>query len=222
MDDPGAGPWTPPPSGHRALSERLSGAEPEPRPPRPPVARPQPRAPSRGRGPLIAAILVAVALALALAGVAYLAYSNKTRADDWEAIAFRLERNTEQLNGLLTERSTQLSERTQELNRLAATVTRQQNALTRSESDVESLSQRQRELAAEKAAVEDSRAALSIQSTALEAVATAFVDCKDGLVELLGYVIEENNAAASQIVAGVGADCSAAEAGLAGYRARYG
>lgn len=216
-----ARPWMPA-SGNRALSERLAGAEPEPPAPRAPVRRPAPSARSGGRGWLIAAILVALALALALAGVAAVAYSNKSRADRWQERAFRLERNTEQLNGLLIERSTQLSERTRELNRLAAKVTQQQNALSRSESDVASLSRRQRELAAEKARVEDSRAALAVQSTALESVATAFVECKDGLVALLGYVIDEDNLSASRIVDSVAADCSAAESGLASYRARYG
>ena len=133
---------------------------------------------------------IAIALALALAGAMALAFSNKSRADRWEDRAFTLERNTEQLNGLLIERSTQLNERTRELNQLAAKVERQQSALTRSESDVASLTRRQRALAAEKAEVEDSRAALQLQSRALNSVATAFVACKDGLVSLLGYVVE--------------------------------
>jgi septal ring factor EnvC (AmiA/AmiB activator) len=211
-----------PASGHRALSERLAEAEQETPAPRPAAARPAPHATSRSRAGLIIAILVVLVLLAALAGVGALAYSNKTRADGWEARAFRLERNTEQLNGLLIERSTQLSERTTEVNRLAAKVTRQQNALTRSESDVASLSQRQRELAAEKARVEDSRAELQVQSTVLKSVANSFVECKDGLVALLGYVIQEDNAAASRIVDGVAADCSTAESSLARYRARYG
>jgi hypothetical protein len=220
-----ARPWMPP-DGHRALADRLSGVErdealPTTQAPRAAVARSAPRT-SSGRGRLVLAVLVAIALTLALAGVATLAYSNKSRADRWEERAFRLERNTEQLNGLLIERSTQLSERTRELNRLAAKVQRQQNALTRSESDVASLSERQRELAAEKARVEDSRAALQVQSTALNSIANAFVECKDGLVALLGYVIDEDNASASQIVDGVAADCSLAESRLASYRALYG
>ena len=167
---------------------------------------------------------VAIALlALAFAsGAAYLAYENEARADDWEQRAFQLERNTEQLNGLLSERSTQLNERTRELNKLAATVTRQQNALTRSESDVESLSQRQRELAAEKARVEDSRAALAQQSSALEGVADALVVCNAGLFQLFGFVANGDQASADAIVSDVSADCEQAERVLGAYRALYG
>ena len=168
-----------------------------------------------------AAALAVLALAFA-SGAGYVAYTNDSRADDWEARAFQLERNTEQLNGLLAERSTQLNERTRELNKLASTVTRQQNALTRSESDVESLSQRQRELAAEKARVEDSRAGLALQSSALEGVADALVVCNAGLFQLFGFVVNGDQASADAIVSDVSADCEQAESALGQYRALYG
>lgn len=217
-----ARPWMPP-SGHQALAERLAGAEPptETVAPRPAVTRAQRRS-SSSVGRRVLALVVVLGLAVALAGVAALAYSNKSRADRWEDRAFTLERNTEQLNGLLIERSTQLNERTRELNTLAAKVQRQQSALTRSESDVASLSRRQRELAAEKAEVEDSRAALRVQSRELNSVANAFVACKDGLVALLGYVLDGDQSSASAVVDSVGADCSRAESLLLDYRSRFG
>lgn len=222
MADP---PWTPPPSGHRALSDRLAEADSD----APTVVqaprRPVPTAPvARTRAPwwAILAVLLAIAALIVAGGASYLAYDNLQRADDWEARAFRLERNTEQLNGLLSERSTQLNERTSELNTLAATVARQQSALSRSESDVASLTERQQRLAAEKARVEDERAQLQIQASALDGVASAFVDCKDGLVELLGYVLDDDFASAGVIVDRVSADCDYAENSLASYRARYG
>src|SRR5687767_3724292 len=139
MADP---PWTPPPSGHRALADRLGGAAVDPDSETVVHRRPAPPTSSRGnsRGWLLATAIAALVVA---AGAGYVAYDNKNRAADWEARAFRLERNTEQLNGLLVERSTQLNERTRELNAIASKVTRQQNALTRSESDVETLSDRQ-------------------------------------------------------------------------------
>ena len=213
-----------PPSDNRALAERLSGLErEEPVLSRPAVARSTPVARRRG-GRWLLPLLVAVALVLAaaLAGVSALAYSNKSRADDWEERAFTLERHTEQLNGLLVERSTQLNERTRELNQLAAKVERQQSALSRSESDVASLTRRQRELAAEKAEVEDSRAALRLQSRVLSSVANAFVACKDGLVSLLAYVLGGDQTSASAVVDEVGADCSRAETLLLDYRSRFG
>lgn len=219
MADP---PWTPPPSGSRALADRLAGADPaaEPETATPPRAASQPA----NRRPIWPILAVAVALAslVVAAGATYIAYDNKSRAEDWEARVFRLERNTEQLNGLLVERSTQLNERTRELNQLAATVTRQQNALVRSESDVETLSDRQRELAAEKAAVEDSRAALAQQSTVLEGVADTLVACNAGLFELFEYVVAGDRSSADAIVDDVSASCALAESRLAAYRAQYG
>jgi hypothetical protein len=220
MADP---PWTPPPSGSRALADRLAGADAEPTqapraiPHRPPASRP-----SHGRGWLVVALVMAVAATIVAAGSAYVAWDNKSRAERWEERAFRLERNTEQLNGLLVERSTQLNERTRELNRAAANVTVQQNALERSESDVETLTERQRELAAEKAAVEDSRAALTLQSTALEGVADALVACNAGLFELFGYVVAGDRVKADTVADHVAADCQLAESQFAEYRFRYG
>jgi len=221
MADP---PWTPPPSGPRALAERLAAAEHDSAAPdaATPRQQPPPPAPPRGRGWLLVAVIVALVATVVGAGSAYVAWDNRNRAGDWEERAFRLERNTEQLNGLLVERSTQLNERTRELNKLAATVTRQQNALTRSESDVESLSDRQRELAAEKARVEDSRAALAIQSGALEAVAGELVDCNAGLFQLFGFLVNGDRASADAIVDDVSLDCQRAESSLGEYRTRYG
>jgi septal ring factor EnvC (AmiA/AmiB activator) len=222
MADP---PWTPPPSGHRALADRLADAEVDPDSETVIHRRPAPPTRSRGNSRgwlLVVAFAVAVAALLVAAGAAYVAYDNENRAADWEARAFRLERNTEQLNGLLVERSTQLNERTRELNAIASKVTRQQNALARSESDVETLSDRQRELAAEKAAVEDSRASLAVQSAALEDVASSLLACNSGLFELFGYVVNGDRSSADTIVDTVSADCDLAESQFADYRARYG
>jgi alkylhydroperoxidase/carboxymuconolactone decarboxylase family protein YurZ len=219
MADP---PWTPPPSGHRALADRLASAEVEPEPVVPRRLAPQAPSGGSGRGWLTLAVVVAVVAVFVAAGAAYVAYDNRSRAADWEERAFRLERNTEQLNGLLVERSTQLNERTRELNAIASKVTLQQNALARSESDVETLSERQRELAAEKAAVEDSRASLAVQSTALENVADSLVACNSGLFELFGFIVNGDQSSADTIVDEVSADCELAESQFAGYRARYG
>jgi hypothetical protein len=220
MADP---PWTPPPSGSRALADRLAAAQTTEPATEVASARPRPPAPAPPRRgwPIVAALIAAIAVAVA-AGSAYVAWDNKSRAERWEERAFTLERNTEQLNGLLVERSTQLNERTRELNTLAGKVTRQQNALARSESDVETLSDRQRELAAEKAAVEDSRAELALQSTALEGVADSLVVCNAGLFELFGYIVAGDRAKADAVADDVSADCQLAESRFAQYRFRYG
>jgi uncharacterized protein HemX len=212
-------PSTPPPSGHRALSDRLAET---PNDPAPAHRSTPPAQPARGRAVLVVAILVALAAVVVGAGSAYIAWDNRNRAADWEERAFRLERNTEQLNGLLVERSTQLNERTRELNALAGKVTRAQSALARSESDVESLSTRQRELAAEKAAVEDSRAELAVQSGALEGVADTLLVCNSGLFELFEYVLAGDRTRAEAVSGQVASDCELAETRFAQYRFRYG
>jgi ABC-type transporter Mla subunit MlaD len=219
MADP---PWTPPPSGSRALADRLAGVDPATAAETPVPQRSHAQETRHRRiWPIVTAV-VAVAAVVVAAGATYIAYDNKIRAEEWEERVFRLERNTEQLNGLLVERSTQLNERTRELNTLAATVTRQQNALVRSESDVENLTDRQRELAAEKAAVEDSRAALAQQSAVLEGVADTLVSCNAGLFELFEYVVAGDRSSADAIVDDVSASCALAESRLADYRGRYG
>ncbi|HXF97162.1 MAG TPA: hypothetical protein VNJ46_00950 [Gaiellaceae bacterium] len=176
------------------------------------------------RGALLLASLVVLVLLLAsaLAGSTYLAVTNKSRADRWQERSELLEAHVDELNELLAERSSALNARTKELNRLAAVVRRQQRALKRSEADVSSLERRQRELAAEKAAVEDERAALAVQHGELVEVAEAFVACKDGLVELLGYVIDERFYEAGALLPEVAADCEHAEDSLARYSATYG
>jgi septal ring factor EnvC (AmiA/AmiB activator) len=176
----------------------------------------------RGHALTVLALLVALAAVAVAVFSAYVAWDNRSRASRWEERAFRLERNTEQLNGLLVERSNQLNERTRELNAVAGKVTRQQSALARSESDVETLSVRQRELAAEKAAVEDSRAQLAVQSAALEQVADALVECNAGLFQLFGYLVNGDRASADAIVDGVSSDCQLAESRFGQYRVRYG
>lgn len=179
-------------------------------------------APPRRRRLWIALALGASLLLIAtLAGSGYLALSNKSRADRWEGRALTLERNVDQLNGLLVARSNTLNARTRELNRMAGKVRQQQSSLRRSEADVSSLEQRQRALAAEKAEVEDSRAQLAVQAASLENVADAFVDCKDGLVELLGYILDEDYYSTNVVISRVSSDCGYAESALSDYNATY-
>ncbi len=171
-------------------------------------------------GALAAVTLVLLVTALAVTG--YVAEVNKDRAGRWEERSLALERNVDQLNGVLVERSNELNARTRELNGMASKVRRQQSALRRSEADVSSLEDRQRALAAEKAEVEDERAALLVQSAAIEEVADAVIACNGGLAQLLGYVLDEDYYSASAIVSEVRDDCDYAEYSLDDYNARFG
>jgi len=177
------------------------------------------RWPARIVVPVAAAI---VAVLVALGGSSYLALSNKSRADRWQERSSVLERNIDELNRLLLDRSDALNSRTSELNRMAAKVRKEEAALNQSEADVSSLAARQRALANEKAQVEDSRAQLVVQTAAIETVAQEMTACKDGLAQLLGYVLDQDYSSASSIVYGVRSDCDSAESALSDYSATYG
>jgi hypothetical protein len=175
------------------------------------------------RGWKVAAVLVSQLLLLGLAGAAgYLAWTNHDRADGWKARAVTLDRNVAALNDVLVERSETLNERTRELNLMAAKVRESQGALRRSEADVASLARRQRELANEKAQVEDERAEVAAEAEAVEGVAGAFIDCKSGLVDLLGYIANDDYYSANYYWDSVSADCSYAEESLSNYLGSYG
>jgi septal ring factor EnvC (AmiA/AmiB activator) len=184
---------------------------------------PQP-APSGRRRPLLICALVLAFVLLAAAGsvAGYVASENRERAERWEGRADELERNVRSLNEILVERSDALNERTEELNAMAATVRRAERAVSRSEADVRSLEDRQRQLANEKAQVEDARAALAAEAEALEEVASAFITCKNGLVELLDHVLDEDFATASSVSSRVDGECQTAESELSAYLAAYG
>jgi hypothetical protein len=181
-------------------------------------------APKRWRRRLWISLLILgfVALAGFGAGGGYLAWQNSERATLWQERALRLERNVTQLNKVLSDRSSTLNERTRELNGMAVKARTAQRALRRSESDVASLSRRQRELANEKAQVEDARASLAVEATALRGVASATIDCKDGVVELLSYVLNDDYDSANYYVDGVRSDCDYAEETLQTYNSTYG
>lgn len=177
---------------------------------------------SRRRVTIAALVVGLLVVAGAIGVLGYLAWTNHDRAGRWQERAATLERNAAALNTLLIERSETLNERTRELNAMAAKVQESQRALRRSESDVATLARRQRELANEKAQVEDARAALAAQASELEDVAAAYVDCKDGLIDLLGYLANEDYASANTAADAVSADCEYADDALAGYLSSHG
>jgi len=181
-----------------------------------------PQSPWRRRLLIGGVALTVLLLAATAAGATYVAWTNKDRADRWEARAAILERNVAALDEAVITRTEDLNERTSELNRMAAIVKKAEHAIKRSEADVKNLERRQRALAAEKAEVEDARAALALEADALEAVAQAYVDCKTGLVELLNYVLDDDYYSAGAVVGSVRSDCDSADASLDGYLATFG
>jgi septal ring factor EnvC (AmiA/AmiB activator) len=177
------------------------------------------RSARRRRNALIA---LAVAAGAGLAALGFVAWSNYDRADRWEHRAARLERNADELNRLLIDRSGQLNARTRELNIMGAKVSQARDTIARSEADVSALEARQRELANEKAQVEDARAAMSEERDAITNVASAYIQCKSGLVDLLQYLANDDYESASYYSDSVDGDCAAAEASLQSYLSTYG
>lgn len=177
-----------------------------------------------GRAQWLRFVLIGTVLALVILGssAGYLAWSNKARADDWEARSEQLENTAAELDRSLDSRTKTLNERTVELNGLAEKVADAEVAIERSEADVKRLERRQRQLAAEKADVEDAEAALALQTNAIEGVAAAYVRCKGGLTTLLQYVLAEDYLNASVIAPSVESDCSNADSALQSYLADYG
>jgi hypothetical protein len=115
-----------------------------------------------------------------------------------------------------------LNQRTDEANALAAKVADAEEAIQRSEGDVKRLERRQRQLAAEKADIEDARAALAVQTAAIQDLAQRYIDCKSGLVRVLQDVNSGNGYDLQAIGGQVIAACNAADSALADYQAQYG
>jgi hypothetical protein len=149
---------------------------------------------------------------VALAGVAsyfvYAARENRDAADRWQTRAGTLQRT-------LTARVRQLNTRTEALNKTAA-------ALRRSEADVKTLEGRQRELANEKAQVEDARGALELQTTSLATIAGEQRDCTTGLAELLNRYAAEDFAWVDANAGRVSATCEKAQNDFAAFQAQFG
>jgi chromosome segregation ATPase len=163
--------------------------------------------------------VVALGLFVAGAFAGYLTYENENRADRWQQRADRLERNADQLNELLIERTEALNERTEELNAFASKLKKAERAIANSERDVKALERRQRQLANEKAQVEDARALLALEAEALEDVASAYIDCSNGLAAVLSFVASDDFSSANAALTSASVDCQQAEDALADYNA---
>jgi hypothetical protein len=176
----------------------------------------------RPRPRTVVTVLALLLLAALAGGASTLAYLNAERAQDWKLRAERLDLNAAELNRLLIDRSEQLNQRTRDLNSSAQAVRDARAALRRSELDVASLSSRQRALANEKAQVEDEREQLEVQRAALETVAGSYITCKNGLVDLVRAVANDDWDWIDWYYDGIAAACDAAEGALDSYLTSYG
>ena len=169
---------------------------------------------------------LAVALSLAvLAGIGVLGVAVKTNRDRAEAWRDRAITAAEVVDGqrvLIGQRSAALNRRTTQVNRLAGKLRTTRAALRRSEGDVSSLARRQRELANEKARVEDERRQLQAQQAALYAVASDVIECNGGLFDVLGAVLDEDWSWVSTYGRDRLSTCSDAESSVDAYQERFG
>ncbi len=167
-------------------------------------------------------LVMLVVVALAGAGaLALVAKANRDRAEDWRQRAIAAAEVVRGQRVVIGERSKALNLRTTQTNRLAAKLRSTRSALQRSEGDVSSLSRRQRELANEKARVEDERRQLQTQQAALVGVASGFIDCSDGLFDVLDAVLDEDWSWVSIYGRDRIGSCTDANASLDSYRARF-
>jgi hypothetical protein len=158
--------------------------------------------------PWLVALGVAVlALAGAAAYLGWVADENAERAERWR------ERSVV-LQDLVADRTRALNRQTARLNAAADRLQEARDLIARSEEDVAALELRQRELADEKAQVEDERAALI-------GVATRLEDCNEGLADLLQVVASDLPVPPAEVDR-VAAACSSANQAVAGYVGRYG
>ena len=162
------------------------------------------------------ALILLSAIAVVLAAVAgwaiFAMHANEQRALSWQRRAQKLQANSTQLEALLTARTSLLNQRIDQLNRLAGRLRVSQVALNQSQGDVSSLEERQRQLANEKAQLQD-------QQRALDNVAGAYVSCKQDLVQLLADVA--NGYDTTYPYGTANTDCTNADTSLQSYLSAY-
>jgi hypothetical protein len=113
------------------------------------------------------------------------ARTNSSRAEDWRRRAVAAEEVAGGLRVVLAERSQTLNQRTRQANILIDTLASSRGALRETKVNLGALSQRQRQLASEKARTETERRKLQAQRAELMSVSTALSACSQGLASLV-------------------------------------
>ena len=172
---------------------------------------------SRTRGTrariLVGLVLVALCAWGSFAG--YEMVQNHDRSEGWRVRSIALQEQADGMHRLLKSRTTLLNQRIDQLDAIAEKLRRTRDALARSEGDVSSLEVRQRQLANEKAQVEDARAAL-------RGVAANYATCEQDLIHVLQAVAAGDYLTAGTDVGYARESCGAAESGLSSYDATFG
>jgi chromosome segregation ATPase len=166
---------------------------------------------TRPRRHVLGAVLLAGAM-VAMAGAAvYFSvddHANRDSAKRWRA------RATE-LRHVLDARDTQLAQRTHAL-------TAASGQLTSLGGQVGTLDRRTRELAAQKAQVEDQRALLQQRSDALTKVAQQEITCSNDLSQAIPHITAQDSAWLSANASTINQTCQHAQTALDSFNATYG
>lgn len=166
----------------------------------------------KGRGrPVLGVSLLAAAMVAMAGAVIYFAvddHANRSSAEQWRARAV-------ELRHVLDARDIQLAQRTR-----ALTVASGQ--LTSLGGQVGTLDQRTRQLAAEKAQVEDQRALLQTRSSALTKVAQEEATCSGDLSQAIPHISAQDSAWLTANAATINQDCQQAQSDLNAFNATYG
>lgn len=144
----------------------------------------------------------------------FVAVANKSRADRWRSRSVQLQANAAALNVVVIRRTQVLNARIHQLDAMAAKVKRSQTALSQSEGDVQSLEQRQRQLANDKAQLEDERVALTD-------VASNYITCKDDLQNAVQAIADQDWVWIDTYAPQVNSDCDTADTSLQGFLSAY-
>ena len=126
-------------------------------------------------------LAVAVAFVLVVGMLANSIRTNNGRAEDWRRRAVAAEEVAGGLRVVLADRSRALNQRTRQANLMVDALASSRGALRESKVSVGALTQRQRQLANEKARAETVRRKLQAQRAALASVASALGACSLGL-----------------------------------------
>jgi chromosome segregation ATPase len=165
---------------------------------------------ARGRR-VLGGVLLACAMVAMAAGVVYLAVDDHTNRDSAKAWRAR----SIELRHVLDARDTQLAQRTRAL-------TAAGGQLSSLGGQVGTLDQRTRELAAEKAHIEDQRALLQSRSTALTKVAQEEITCSDDLSQAISHIEAQDSAWLAANATGIDQACRQAQNDLNAFNATYG
>lgn len=166
--------------------------------------------PGRGRHWLGVSMLAAVIVAACGAAIYFALddHANRDSARQWRARAI-------ELRHVLDARDTQLAQRTRAL-------TAAGGQLASLGGQVGTLDQRTRQLAAEKAQVEDQRALLQSRSNALTKVAEEEVTCSNDLSLAISHIGAQDNAWLAANGATINQHCQQAQSDLNAFNATYG